>query len=93
MLFRSQDYTVLTRETPWVYQGEGADRYQGAEVSAINGSFSASANFRVGDDLAGEYVLRARIVGGIYDGDDRLRTFAIPLKLRLQVDSGEPQGS
>lgn len=83
---KGQDYTVLTRETPWVYQGEGAARYQGAEVSAINGAFSASATFRVGENLAGEYVLRARVVGGIYEGDDRLRTFAIPLKLRLNVD-------
>ena len=44
-------------------------------------------------ELQGEYVLRARVVGGIYDGDDRLQTFAIPLKLRLKVDADEQEES
>ncbi len=90
---KGKDYTVLTRESAWTYQGEEKATYQGTEVSALNGDFSAFATFRVGDDLQGEYVLRARVVGGIYDGDDRLRTFAIPLKLRLNVEGNEREES
>lgn len=90
---KGKDYTVLTRESAWTYQGEEKATYQGTEVSALNGDFSAFATFRVGDGLQGEYVLRARVVGGIYDGDDRLRTFAIPLKLRLNVEGNEREES
>ncbi|MGB1070669.1 MAG: hypothetical protein ACPG1Z_03305 [Planctomycetota bacterium] len=90
---KGKDYTVLTRESAWTYQGEEKATYQGTEVAALNGDFSAFATFRVGADLQGEYVLRARVVGGIYDGDDRLRTFAIPLKLRLNVEGNEREES
>ncbi|OUU24471.1 MAG: hypothetical protein CBC13_03475 [Planctomycetia bacterium TMED53] len=90
---QGKDYTVLTRETPWIYKGEAVASYQGEEVAALTGDFSASATFLVGDQLQGEYVLRARVVGGIYDGDDRLQTFAIPLKLRLKVDGDEQEES
>ncbi len=82
-----EDFTVLIPETPWQYEGAGVGGFQGEEVSEIAGDFNATATFRVGENLSGEYVLRARIVGGVYDGDERLRTFAIPLKLRMSVEN------
>ncbi len=84
---KGEYFTVLIPETPWEYQGAEPGSYQDNGVSEISGDFSATATFRVGENLSGEYVLRARIVGGIYSADERQKTFAIPLKLRMNVEA------
>ena len=87
---KGKDYTVLIPESSWEYEGATQGSYQQKDVSEISADFAASATFRVGENLSGEYVLRARIVGGIYTGDERQKTFAIPLKLRMKVEAGAP---
>ena len=82
---RGEEVRVLMPEGAWDYSGGVASNYMSQPVESLDTRFSATAQFRVGEDLSGEYVIRARVVGGLYDEDNRLSTFAIPLKLVLNV--------
>ena len=82
---RGEEVRVLMPEGAWDYSGGVASNYMSQPVVSLDTRFSATAQLRVGEDLSGEYVIRARVVGGLYDGDRRLSTFAIPLKLVLNV--------
>ncbi|MAW77341.1 MAG: hypothetical protein CMJ95_08155 [Planctomycetes bacterium] len=85
-----QDVTVLTREGPWQFSENSAGDYLGADIDQLVGDFGASTTFRVGEDLEGEYVIRLRLVGGLYRADERIRTFSLPIKLTLQVEAPPP---
>ncbi|MEC9476650.1 MAG: hypothetical protein VX764_06405 [Planctomycetota bacterium] len=80
------DVTVLTRDQPWKFTGSTAGQYLGSAAGQLQGQFSAATVFRVGEDLEGEYVIRMRLVGGLYRGDERIRTFSLPIKLTLDVE-------
>ncbi|MFQ5654187.1 MAG: hypothetical protein ACE5GW_05610 [Planctomycetota bacterium] len=63
---------------PVIYRGEAAHAYRGA--------FRARQAFRVAKGLGpGEYVLRAQLVTGIYDGDERRETISVPVRLPFEV--------
>ncbi|MDE0960996.1 MAG: hypothetical protein OSB09_09465 [Planctomycetota bacterium] len=80
------EVTVLTRQQPWNYGGQQAAEYRQQGVEQLDSRFSASTSFRVAERLEeGEYIFRLRFVGGIYRGDERIRTFSLPIKLALQV--------
>lgn len=85
-----QDVTVLTREEPWQFTGNEVSQYLGDSAEQLNGDFGASTVFRVGEGLEGEYVIRLRLVGGLYRGDERLRTFSLPIKMTLDVEAPPP---
>ncbi|MGE4619816.1 MAG: hypothetical protein AAEJ04_08430 [Planctomycetota bacterium] len=85
-----EDVTVLTREGPWQFSGNSAGQYLGSDVTQLVGDFSATTTFRVGPDLDGEYVIRFRLVGGLYRGDERIRTFSLPVKMTLDVEAPPP---
>lgn len=83
------EVTVLQQQQPWSYEGQQAGNYRESDVEQLVSSFSASTSFRVGDRVEeGEYIIRLRFVGGLYRGDERIRTFSLPIKLALQVTSG-----
>ena len=83
--------TVLTREQPWLHEGQEAGTYREAGVEQLGTRFFASTTFRVGEQLEeGEYIIRVRFVGGLYRGDERLRTFSLPIKLALQIVAPSP---
>lgn len=85
-----EDVTVLTREGSWTFSGSTDGDYLGATIGQLSADFSAQTTFRVGAGLEGEYVVRVRLVGGLYRGDERIRTFSLPLKLVLDVEAPPP---
>ena len=85
-----EDVTVLTREGSWTFSGTSPGEYLGTSAGQVTGDFAASTTFRVGEGLEGEYVVRVRLVGGLYRGDERIRTFSLPLKLVLEVEPPPP---
>jgi len=79
---------VLSRIKPWSFGGQIDGRYREDEVKELGSTFQASTTLRVGEELeAGEYFIRLCFVGGLYRGDERIRTFSLPLKLKLQVEA------
>jgi hypothetical protein len=81
-----EEIEVLRPKGPLVADLGEPERYLGEEVRVHRGRFSGSREFRVGKHLEpGTYTLTVRLVSGLYDGDQRLRTVSEPQKLRFEV--------
>lgn len=77
---------VLRPRGPLVADLGEPERYLGEEVRVHRGRFAGSREFRVGKDLEpGNYTLTVRLITGLYDGDQRLRTVSEPRTLRFEV--------
>jgi hypothetical protein len=81
--------TVLSPRRGLIADEGNPERYLAEDVQVYRGRFAGSQEFRVAKGLApGEYAITVRLVTGLYAGDERVATVAVPQKLRFEVIPG-----